>query len=144
MIKLMKYLELPHIRWCPYICRCEHFSGSLDPLSHRPCMTSQPKSYTVFKHKNVKRSSFLEQLPLTRIVGVDTWFASQISWAFFARMTPGLADGGTAELLGADDPLKLTRAHVVLHSSEKQIFSNWIIWRSGSQHVVGCRSFHEC
>ena len=44
----------------------------------------------------------------------ESGIARQVVRTLLTRMAPRLADGGTAELLGADDPLQLSCAHLIL------------------------------
>jgi len=51
-------------------------------------------------------------------VAQESFIAVEFSGALLARMTPGFAYSGTAELFRTDHPLQLTLAHVVADARE--------------------------
>ena len=51
-------------------------------------------------------------------VAEESFVTIQFDWALLAWVTPSLAHGGTAELFGAHDTLKLTLTHVIVDLRE--------------------------
>lgn len=72
----------------------------------------------------------------------EAGLAGQCGGAVFAGVAPGLADGGTAQLLSADDPGQLRLAHVVVDLRETRP-SPVVWWRTvegGRQQRAGTQT----